>query len=91
MISNVAELAAELPRPWEPHLGSYIATGNVATRIRVHTAAPPAPRGGHSATGNTVAITQGGGARRFVHVQGWIQTSTATGEQMNASHIPIHR
>ncbi|MCA9856658.1 MAG: hypothetical protein KC458_05220, partial [Dehalococcoidia bacterium] len=39
------------------------ASGNVATRIRVHTADPTAPVGSNSATGNTVSITQGGGGR----------------------------
>jgi RHS repeat-associated protein len=68
------------------------ATGNVATRIRVHTADPTAPAGSNSATGNTVTITQGGGARRVVPGEsGMVQTSTASDEQMNASHIPIHR
>ncbi|WP_050787615.1 SpvB/TcaC N-terminal domain-containing protein [Rhodococcus jostii] len=67
------------------------ATGIVATRIRVHTADPTAPEGSNSASGNTVSITQGGGARRMLPDGSWVQTSRATGEQMNLSHIPIHR
>jgi hypothetical protein len=67
------------------------ATGSVATKIRVHTADPTAPPGSNSATGNTVTITQGGGACRLVPNDGWVQTSTASDAQMNASHIPIQR
>lgn len=65
--------------------------GDVATKIRVHTADPTAPPGSNSATGNTVVITQASGKRRFVPGRGWIQTSTATSDDMNQSHIPIHR
>ncbi|HEX3764220.1 MAG TPA: FG-GAP-like repeat-containing protein [Kofleriaceae bacterium] len=67
------------------------AQGNAATRIRVHTADPTAPAGSNSATGNTVTITQGSGARRYIPGKGWVQTSTATSAEMNDSHIPIHR
>jgi hypothetical protein len=67
------------------------ATGNVATRVRVHTADPTAPPGTNSATGNTVSITQRAGQRRYVPGQGWVRTPQATHEQMNSSHIPIHR
>jgi RHS repeat-associated protein len=67
------------------------ATGDVATRIRVHTADPTAPRGSNSATGNTVTVTQGGGARRMTPDGTWHQTSTASSATMNESHIPIHR
>lgn len=66
------------------------ASGNVATRIRIHTADPKAPVGSNSAAGNTVTITQGGGARRLIPGAGWIRTSSATDAQMNASHIRIH-
>jgi RHS repeat-associated protein len=67
------------------------ATGDVATRIRVHTFDPTAPAGTNSATGNTVNITQGGGARRMTPGGDWYQTSTASEEVMNESHVPIHR
>jgi RHS repeat-associated protein len=63
------------------------ATGDVNTRIRVHSADPTAPAGSNSASGNTVTVTQG--SRRFVPGRGFIPTSTATSEEMNDSHIPL--
>jgi len=68
------------------------ATGDVNTRIRVHSPDVSAPPGSNSATGKTVSITQGG--RRLTPgptPEGtWHQTSTASGAVMNESHIPIH-
>jgi hypothetical protein len=65
--------------------------GNAGTKVRVHTADPTAPPGGSSASGNTMVIMQGNGARRLVPGEGWVQTSTASEKQMNDSHIPAHR
>lgn len=72
------------------------ATGNVQTKIRVHTADPgtahPTHPTGNSATGNTLNITQGsGGKRRMLPDGTWVHQSTATDAQWNAAHIPIHR
>jgi hypothetical protein len=64
------------------------ATGNVTTKIRVHTPDPKAPAGSQSATVNTVTITQGG--RVWVPGAGWVLRSTATSAQMNAAHQPTH-
>jgi RHS repeat-associated protein len=66
-------------------------TGNVNTRVRVHTADPSAPPGSNSATGNTVTITQGNGRRRMLPDGSWHHTSAASDSVMDQSHIPIHR
>lgn len=72
------------------------ATGNAATRIRVHTADPnPAlSPSSNSASGNTVTIVQG--SRRFVPDSSpsggsWHPVSTMDDAMLNAAHIPIHR
>ena len=67
------------------------ATGNAATRIRVHTA-DPSPNlspTSNSASGNTVTIEQG--SRRMTFDGRWHHVSTADDALLNDMHIPIHR
>ena len=73
-----------------------IVPGNVATRIRVHTADPnpTLPATSNSASGNTLNIVQGG--RRFVPDESprggtWHLTSKMDEDMINRAHIPIHR
>jgi hypothetical protein len=81
-------------------------TRDVPTTIRVHTAdpSPNLPADSNAATGNTVSVTQGNqsvtgtGVRMVPSVDAegagvptWHRTAGATGDVMNASHIPIHR
>jgi RHS repeat-associated protein len=70
-------------------------SGDVVTTLRIHTPDVTAPAGSHSATGNTLSITQG--ARRAVPVDTpagttlqWHQKSTASEAVMNESHVPLH-
>jgi RHS repeat-associated protein len=72
------------------------ATGNAATRIRVHTADPNPKLSptSNSASGNTVTIVQGG--RRFVPDNSpsggsWHLESQMDDAMFNKAHIPIHR
>ncbi len=70
------------------------ASGDVSTRIRIHSPDPTAPAGSNSATRTTMSITQGSGSRRAVgDANGdltWHQTSTASDDVMNQSHMPIY-
>ncbi len=65
------------------------ATGDVASRIRIHTADPTATPGGNSASGPTASIMQAKGSRLMLPDGRWISVETATPDEMNMAHWPL--